>query len=80
MQNLPPLKQAEVAFGWAVRRRVYCSSGNETLVPPQFALMRGEGNAHEGRCCSSNCSGKLDLDGCMIALPGPSAGSGRVTR
>jgi hypothetical protein len=70
LQGLSPLKQAERAFAWVVRQVVLRSPRDDVLVPPEVVLQLGEGSAEERALVFLALLQQLDLDGCMLALPG----------
>jgi hypothetical protein len=69
LQELPKLKQAELAFQW-VMRQVLLQVRDDELLPPQPVLHAGQGTAHERALVFLALLQQLNLDGCMIAVPG----------
>jgi hypothetical protein len=72
LQRLSPLSQAEAAFAWVIRQVTLRTGEEGVLLPPQAVLQLGEGSAHERALVFCALLQQLDLDGCMIALPGRS--------
>jgi hypothetical protein len=70
LQGLPALRQAEEAFAWVVRQVALRSEKEGVLLPPEAILQPGEGSAHERALVFCALLQQLDLDGCMIVLPG----------
>jgi hypothetical protein len=71
LQALPKLQQAERALGW-VTRQVRLREGNDETTPPWYVLRNGEGSARERALVFLGLLQQLNLDGCFIAVPGPS--------
>lgn len=65
-----PLTKAEYCFRWVMRQAVLHQSRDE-MLPPQFVLRRGSGNAAERAWLFLSLIQQFDLDGCVLALPGP---------
>jgi hypothetical protein len=73
--GLPPLQKAELAFDWAVRQLLLRADRDEgLLVPPQFALRAGVGTAQERALLFLALLQQLDIDGCMVGVPGDKGG------
>jgi len=69
VQQLPRLQQAELAFAW-VMRQVMLRESNDDLVPPHYVLLSGQGTARERALVFLGLLQQLNLDGCLIAVPG----------
>jgi hypothetical protein len=71
LQALPALEQAGACFAWVTRQMVL-QQGRDEILPPQFALRRGQGSAAERVFVFISLLQQLtpQLDGCLIALPG----------
>jgi hypothetical protein len=63
-------RQAEVAFDWVVRQLLLRADRDEGLVPPEYALRAGTGTAEERALLFLALLRQLDLDGCMVGIPG----------
>ncbi|HZT80712.1 MAG TPA: hypothetical protein VFA26_10835 [Gemmataceae bacterium] len=78
----PPAEAARLAFAWTVRQvRLVQQPGRDPrllptterdgfVVPPQFALRRGWGSAAERALVFLALLHQLDIDGCLVCLPG----------
>jgi hypothetical protein len=69
LEKLPPLDQAEYCWRWVIRQIVLHETQGE-LLPPQFVLRRGSGNAAERALVFLSLIKHLNLDGCILAVPG----------
>jgi hypothetical protein len=69
VQDLPKLKQAELAFQW-VMRQVVLQERQDDWMPPQAVLHGGQGTARERALVFLALLRQLNLDGCLIATPG----------
>src|SRR5262249_141879 len=65
----PKLMQAELAFQWVMRQVTLQQRGDE-LLSPHLVLHGGQGTAHERALVFLALLHQLNLDGCMIAVPG----------
>jgi hypothetical protein len=68
LEKLPPLDQAEYCWRWVIRQIVLHETQGE-LLPPQFILRRGSGNAAERAFVFLSLIKHLNLDGCILAVP-----------
>jgi hypothetical protein len=71
IQQDPPLRQAELVFQWVMRQVLLCEREAE-LLPPEFVLHDGQGTALERALVFLSVLNQLNLEGCMIAVPGAS--------
>jgi hypothetical protein len=78
LQGLPPLTQATEAFGWVVRNVTLRAGYPGVVLPPQVTLRVGEGTADERAVLFLALLQQLDIDGCMLAVPGEGPGGDRT--
>jgi len=71
VQDLSKLQQADRAFQW-VMRQVTLRVESDKLVPPQFVLLSGQGTAAERALVFLGLLRQLNLEGCLITVPGTS--------
>jgi hypothetical protein len=69
LQGLSPLEQARYCFRW-VCRHVLLFEGQPGLLPPQYVLKAGQGNAAERAFVLVELLRQADVDACVIAVPG----------
>jgi hypothetical protein len=72
VEQLQPVDQAATSFAWAMRQ-VRLSNDSGDLLPPDFVLRRGWGNAHERALVYLAALERLGLPGCMVVFPAPPA-------
>ncbi len=71
VEGRPAGEQAAAAFQWSMRQ-VRLRAREAPAVPPQVALRRGWGSALERSLVFLAVLQQLGIDGCLVALPGPS--------
>ncbi len=76
-EGMTPLQRAETAFAWVVRQ-VRLIEHPGPPVPAHLALRRGWGSALDRSLVFFSLLQQLGLDGCIVALPGPSQGQVRI--
>jgi hypothetical protein len=76
LQNLSPLEQASRAFAWVIRQ-IGLQAPHPDAFPPQFVVQRGLGTALERAFVFQALLDHLNIDNCMLALPGPKPGDVR---
>jgi hypothetical protein len=69
IENLPKPQQAAAAFAWVVRE-IRQVPPRDNALPPEFVLRKGSGSAIERALVFVSLLDQLDIDGCMIAVPG----------
>jgi hypothetical protein len=69
LEGLSPLERAEFCFRWVVRQ-VVLQEARDEMLPPQYVLKRGSGSSRERAFVFFALLQQLDLDVCVIAVPG----------
>jgi hypothetical protein len=69
VEQLQPVDRAAATFAWAMRQ-VRLRDSKADLLPPDFVLRRGWGNARERAIVFIALLEQLGLPACIVALPG----------